>query len=227
MSKYTSKWMYYISIAFVLIIFDFFVLFAFVPMNPDLGYNIFSEVWGIIATVLLLMLIVEVREHSEWKNVEIWVKTRMGKQLFNLFNILSRFIYPEIFSPVPSKEKVLTILEAINEMKEATLTEYAYNHFPKPASDMSVYQLDILFRYRRYLSDLEIKYFRFIKPKIRISLMEIQKYLDSIEADFDLVKRFESSETVVEKSMVKSILGILKEIYKISQAGTAIYPKQN
>jgi len=114
----------------------------------------------------------------------------------------------------------LEILEYLNKMDEATLTPYAYKYyFPKPRDNLSLYQLDILYRIGKYLSDLEIKYFQFIKPKLRISLMEVQTYLESFYADFDLVKRFEDSKDVVEKTMPKSILGIMKEIYKIHKMG--------
>lgn len=120
----------------------------------------------------------------------------------------------------------MTILKALNEMKEATLTEYAYNYFPKPLDDLSVYQLDVLFRFKRYLSDLETKYFRFFKSEICLSLMEIQTLLNSIEADFSLVKRFEGSQNVVEKSMSESILRIMKEIYKLHKMGIEIRRKK-
>lgn len=178
-------------------------------------------------TVVFLSLLVDLREKQEWKDVEIWVMGKLRKRLYKLFNILARFIYPETFPTRPSKEEVFRILDALKEMKEATLNDYAYHYyFPEPLDDMSIYQLDILFGFKKYLSDLESKYSRFIDPKIRISLMEIQSYLDSLEADFNLVTKFPSSQEVVEKDMPKSILGIMKEIHKLHKLGVEIYPKQ-
>jgi len=180
-----------------------------------------------VFTVVFLSLLTNLREKREWKDVETWVKRRMGKQLYSLFDILARFIYPEQFKPRPSKEELLRILEDLNEMKGATLNENAiYYYFPKPSDDLSAHQLDVLFTFRKYLSDLEIKYFRFIKPEIRISLMEIQNNLDSIESLFNLVKRFESSEEVVKNSMAEPILAIMKEIYKLHKMGMEVYPEQ-
>ena len=220
-----SYWIILITVFIALALLVGFVLMPYRWIEYNLGVNLFTSSIFMVLTVIFLSLLVDLREKREWKNVEIWVKKRMRKKLYDLFDILARFIFPKQFRPHPPKEEVLKILEALNEMKEATLTEYAYHYyFPKPLDGMSAYQLDILFRFRRYLSDLEIKYFHFIKPEIRISLMEIQNYLDSIEADFDLVKRFESSEEVVEESMAKSILGVMKEIYKLHKMGIEIYP---
>jgi len=179
-----------------------------------------------VFTVVFLSLLTNLREKREWKDVETWVKRRMGKQLYSLFDILARFIYPKQFKPRPSKEELLRILEDLNEMKGATLNENTiYYYFSKPSDDLSAHQLDVLFTFRKYLSDFEIKYFRFIKPEIRISLMEIQRNLDSIESLFSLVKRFESSEEVVKKSMAEPILAIMKEIYKLHKMGMQIHPE--
>jgi len=202
------------------------VLIPYEVVEYNLGVNLFTSSIFMVLTVIFLSLLANLRERREWKNVETWVKRKMGEQLYYLFNILARVIYPKQFSPDPPKEQMLTILKALNEMKEATLTEYAYNYFPKPLDDLSVYQLDVLFRFKRYLSDLETKYFRFFKSEICLSLMEIQTLLNSIEADFSLVKRFEGSQNVVEKSMSESILRIMKEIYKLHKMGIEIYPKQ-
>jgi len=223
-----SDKVYWIILITVFIAFAFLIWLMLVPyqwIEYNLGVNLFTSSIFMVLTVIFLSLLVDLREKREWKSVEISVKRRLGKQLYYLFNILARFIYSKQFRPNPSKEEMLEILEALNGMKEATLDEYAYHYyFPKPLDDLSVYQLDVLFRFKRYLSDLEIKYFRFFKPEIRLSLMEIQDHLDSIEADFNLVKRFEGSQEVVEKSMPKSILGIMKEIYKLHKVGIEICP---
>lgn len=225
-----SERTYWIILITVFVAFATLIWLLLVPyrwIEYNLGVNLFTSSIFMVLTVISLSLLANLRERREWKNVETWVKRRMEKQLYTLFNILARFIYPKQFRPVPSKEEMLKILKALNEMKEATLNEYAHHYyFPKPRDDLSVYQLDVLFRFKRYLSDLEIKYFRFLKPEIRLSLMEIQDLLDSIEADFSLVKRFEESQEVVEKSMPESILRIMKEIYKLHKIGIEIYPKQ-
>lgn len=162
-------------------------------------------------------------ERREWKNVETAVKKRMIQQLYTLFNILARFICDEQFTPVPSKEEVVQMLETFNRLEEAKLNEQAYYYyFPKPNNEMSFYQLDVLFRFKKYLSDLELKYFRLIKPKIRESLMAIQDHLSDIEYDFELVKKFSGSQAVVERAMPKSILAIMKEIYKLHKLGIEI-----
>jgi hypothetical protein len=227
--KYPSRWAVYISIAIILIIISLIVLFGFVPINPDLSYNIVSEIWGMVATIFLLILVVEGWEYREWKAVENMVETRFGGKLYGLFNILARFIHEETFRANPSKEEVIEILETLNKKEETTLTQYFYENFlPKKLDTTSVYQLKSLYYFRQYFRDLEIKYSRFFNPNLRISLMEIQDHLDEIEANFVLLQTYPESEQlleVIEKVMPKRVLGITKEMCKINKMGIEICHK--
>ena len=230
MSNYPSRWLYYIFVVIILIILSFVVLFVFVPINPDLNYNIFSEIWGIIATVLLLMFVVEYREYKEWESVEKSVKTRLGIQLYGLFTILARFIYPDPFETRPSKKEVIKILENLNEMRGPTLTQYAHENFiPELADETSVFLIESLFEHKQNIIELEMKYSRFLKPNLIYSLMEIQDSLNSIKNYFNLLKTYSESmqlQEIVEKAMPKPILGIMKELYRIHKMGIEIYLEQ-
>ena len=215
---FLSKRFFYCFIGSVLVLVWFIGIPFFLYLgiiNEDLALNLVSEIWGLFFTLLMFVVLLECRDWLEWKSFEDTIKKRMGKQLYTLFNILGRFVYSETFKPDLSKEETLKILKSLSEMKEAKLNDYANYYLPTPKDDLSSYQLEILFRYRHYLSDYETKYFRFLKAETRSSLLEIQERLDAIEEDFRLVKRFEGSQDVVEKSMAESILRIMKEIYNL------------
>jgi len=204
-----------------------FVLIPYGVLDYNLGINLISESIGIVLTVVFLIWLVALREKREWANVEELVEKRIGRYLYILFEIFARLIYNRQFSSHPRREEILKILRALNDMKEANLNEDVYNYyFPKPLDDFSAQQLDRPFRWGRRLSDLEIRYFRFIKPEIHFSLMKIQSYLNAIETGFALVKMFDSREEVAKKEIARSILGTMKQIYRIHKMGIEINPFQ-
>jgi len=180
-----------------------------------------------ISTIVLLTLVVEGWEYREWKNVEKVVETRFGRKLFGLFNILAIFIHEETFRVNPSEDEVIQILEALNKKEETTLTQYFHENFlPKNLDKTSAYQLESLYYFRQYFRDFEIKYSRFFKPNLRISLMEIQDHLDEILANFVLMQNYPETKQlleVIEKAMPKRVLGIMKEMYKINKLGIEIH----
>lgn len=81
------------------------VLIPYEVVEYNLGVNLFTSSIFMVLTVIFLSLLANLRERREWKNVETWVKRKMGEQLYYLFNILARFIYPKQFSPDPLKNR--------------------------------------------------------------------------------------------------------------------------
>jgi hypothetical protein len=218
--------------AFLIIIFGILaglLWFWLIPnqfVEYNLGVNLLTSSIFMVFTVFFLSYLISLREKREWKTVKIWVRKMIGRQLYHVFNTLARFIYPKQFSPAPSKDEILKILEDLNEMEKPSLTDYAFNYYlPKPADSISLYDLKVLFKLKDYLNDLEIKYFRFMEPEICVALSEIRNELDNIESDFDLLRTDETAEDVVEKSMASSVLKIMKEIYKLHKIGIEIYRK--
>jgi len=208
-------------------LFIWLMLIPYGIVEYNLGVNLFTSSIFMVLTIVFLSWLFNLREKQEWKNVEALVNKRIGKYHYSLFDILARFIYPQIFRPHPNKEKVLEILKALNGTKKATLATHAnQNYFSRPLDPLSEEQLEILFKLRKYIGNLEIKHSRFIKPKILMSLMEIENCLDIIEEDFNLFKKFPGSGKAVKEEIAKSILMIMKEIYKIHKMGIEIYPKQ-
>ena len=209
-------------IVFALLIWFWLVPYGIIEYN--LGVNFFTSSIFMVLTVIFLSYLIALREKREWNTVETWVKGMIGKQLYHVFNSLSRFIYSKPFSPAPSKEEIAKILEDLNEMQKPSLTDYAFNFYlPKPSDRISFYELEALFKLRGHLNDLEIKYFRFMEPEICIPLSKIQRELDAIESYFNLLKADEMAQDAIEKPMANSVLEIMKEIYKLHKIGISIY----
>ncbi|MDH5689649.1 MAG: hypothetical protein OEZ48_17505 [Candidatus Bathyarchaeota archaeon] len=223
MIKERDYWIYLIAIfgSFALVIWLCLVPYNFLEYN--LAVNLFTSSIFMVLTVVFLSWLAELREQREWMNVERWVMRKLAKHLYHLVNILARFIYPEIFRTRPSKQEFLKILESLNSMNEATLKEHAYYYFPMPSDRFAQSQIDILSKYGKYLSDIETKYARFLRPELYVSLVKIQDYLESIFEDFDLAREFEDAQEVAERSLSKSILEMMKEIYKVHKMGIEIY----
>lgn len=231
MSSFPSRAKYYAFVVVFLIALDLFILYYLVPINPDLNLNLFSEIWGIIATVLLLMVVIEYREYKEWKTSEKQVNKRLGLQLYGIFDILARFVYPTPYELRPSKEEVTRILKELNTMKDPPLTKYVYQNFlPKPVDSASLFLLENLFEYKQNIVELEMKYSRFLQQDLMYSLMEIHDNLNSIKNYFNLLKTYPNDvqlPKVIEQAMPKPVFRIMKELYKIHKMGLEIRPKQS
>lgn len=232
MSNFPSRAKYYIIIVVFFIILAFSTLFygALNPSTLDLALNLFSEIWGIIATILLLMYMVEYRDYKEWKNSEKQVNKRLGLQLYAIFDILARFVYPNQYELRPSKKEVTRILEELNKMKDPPLTKYVYQNFlPKPVDSTALFLLENLFEYKQNIVELEMKHSRFLQQDLAYSLMEIHDNLNSVKNYFNLLKTYPDNvqlPKVIEQAMPKAVFRIMKELYKIHKMGIEIRPKQ-
>jgi len=79
------------------------VFWLYTNLEYNLRVNLFTGFLFMGLTVFSLSWLAEKREKREWKNVEKWVMCRLGRELYKLFNILGRFIYPKVFRSIPSE----------------------------------------------------------------------------------------------------------------------------
>jgi len=206
-----SKWFYYILISIGLILFWIFLL----PLalgGEQLAANFLAEVFGLLFTLVILVMILDYREWLEWKSVEHRVRKRIQGQILGLFAELSIFCK---MKGADSFENQLNRLasEKIELTKEAK-------------SDLLEYDLRrdwewILDSRRKNLSEIEAKYLRFLDSEIQASLMDIQDYLNSLCIQFRL--RHTKDEDFVES--FSSWTGkIMKEVLKLKRKGIWLNP---
>lgn len=228
--KYPARGKYYIFVSGILAVIGFVLFFIGPHFHSELTYNIVSEIVGIIATIILLMFVIEFREERKWQNVDGLVKKRLGIQLYFIFIFLARFVYSKSYGTLPSREEVIEILEELNEMEKPTLTNHAYQYyFPKPVDKTSVFNLEGLFERKQNIMEIEMKYSHLLKPKLIYSLSEIQNCLNSIKSYFTMLGNYPESiqlQEIVKEAMPKKILEIMKEIHKIHEMRIDIRPKQ-
>ena len=189
-------------------------------LSPDYGYNLISELWGILATVLLLIVILDLREELLRKSLKKRLFERIGTELHDDFEVLKDFVKV-------SEKEPLVQLEELSKKEKLELSQHAYAYFPKPAGPIDAFFLDRLLKSRERLGDLELKYFEFMEPGLRLSLMEIQRNLDRLHSAIDTMDRLggESLEEWFFESMLKSVHTIIKEIYNIHKMGIELYPE--
>ena len=223
-----SIWFYYFLTAVVLVILNV-VVFPYLiqgqVISRDFGDNLISEFWGILATLVLLIVIFEIREQLVKKSLKERLFERIGRQLYLVFNIIRKFVVTKRHSVRLSRQEFLDELKEQSSKESLILDDYAWNYLPKPADRLYGLELESLFRSRSVLGDLEVKYLEFLEPELRLSLMEIQHSLDALKSTVHFMREMEVDLEVLSKSISKDIHCIMKEIYKIhAKTGIEIFP---
>lgn len=196
------------------------------PIAWDIGVNLFTDAIFMIFTVVFLTIAFNYREEARKRPLKVRVEERIGRQLYSVFDIIRKFVVTKRHSVRLSREEFLDELKEQSSKEELILDDYAENYFPKPADRLYGLELESLFRSRGLLADFEIKYFEFLGPELRLSLMEIQHSLDALRSAVHFMREMEVDFGVLSKSISKDIHSIMKEIYKIYEMGIEIYPKQ-
>ena len=217
-----SRWFYYLLIAVVFLILIVVVFPSLIQgqvISRDFGHNLISEFWGILATLVLLIMIFEMREELLKKSLKERIFERIGTELHDDFEVLKDFVKV-------SQKEPLDQLEELSQKEKVELSQHAYRYFPKPENPIDAFFLDRLLKSRERIGDLESKYFELMEPQLRISLMEIQRNLDRLNSAIDTIDRLggESLEDWFFELMLKSVHTIIREIYKIHKMGIEIYP---
>jgi len=221
-----SKWFYYGLIALALLAFIFVLLPYYVQKNvfsPDIGVNFHSEAWGLLFTLLIFIVLFDLREWLDWKSVEDRVRERIRRQILGLFAELSIFckIDREHFDPLSEKKQADSIEKQLNILtsERIELTNEAKRDLLEV--DLRRNWEWVLDSRRKNLSQIEQKYLRFLNSEIQASLMDIQDYLDSLCLQFRL--RHTKEEDFFES--FSSWTGkIMKEILKLKRKGIWLNP---
>lgn len=214
-----SRWFYYFFItlglfSFILVILPYFIQNQII--SPDLGRNLFSEGWGILFTLLFLVMIFELRDWFQWKSVREQVFRRLGSELqYICYFLLS------IVDVGNAKERIRHIS---NLKGKIALNSTGEEFFVKPKESDNIVFMRRILKGQQYLSEIETKYFRFIDPKLRLSIMKVQIGLEELGFHFELRNAFiERGRENAYLDMIESdIRDMLTEIYKIYEMGIEI-----
>lgn len=190
--------------------------------------NFITEIFGLIFTLAFFIVLFESREKLEWKSIGDTVLKRLGREIHGLFVDLANVCKVTRGGGVPPnvtfneffRQLFFIQLEELN--KKVELNALGKKYFSKGA-------LSTLFKERgEYLSELELKYGKFLDPTLVKSLMEIQDNLYHLSIELGL-KKSGSTWFVDEEEFFKLVTlrihRIVQEIYKIHEM-VEIYPRK-
>lgn len=223
--------LYYVGISVIFFIVGFVVIPLLVQLglaDPDMANNVSAECWGICATVLVLMLVIDLREYNQWRSVKDKVYERITRQLYGIFAEFTNICECTHGGGVKPNETMdeffrrmnLTQLEELN--RKIKLNKLGKKYLLKG-------EFASLFEAReQYLSTIEAKYFKFLDPEITRSLMEIQDNLHGLSRSIRIKKKMTwlgyTDEQFFERVSMM-IHNIVKEIYKMhTSTSIEIFP---
>lgn len=209
-----SKWLYYCLTAIFLIVFGWKIIPYLVEngiINIDLGFNLQSETFGIIFTLLMLVVVLELREQLRWRKVKEKVFDRISIQLRSLFIQLTHFVEftwsskpYSILEELKSKQSLAFSKEGMQTLNDKNLSRVLENRMIG-------------------FGELEERYYRFLESELELSLMEIQRLLrrlrDGMIQYQNLATRKFVSEEFQQKELLSITHAIIKEIGKIHDLG--------
>ena len=222
MSYPISKILHYIAVSIVCLTTIYGIiplLVRFTDMTSALGDNLKAEFWGILFTVIIILLVIDLREYFQWRPVKDKVLETIGKEISAFSIALTKLckcssISIEKWVSLSKEDKrkiLLTQLEELNEKVE--LNELGRKAFSKTTEAPVNFQ-----EMQDNLSRIEAKYSRFLDSSLSLSLMEIQHQLSWISIlqriQRNLMVEFELDE-IFFKLVSEPLHSIVKEIYKM------------
>jgi hypothetical protein len=213
-----SKWFWYGVIAVFLAILLFADLGSAYWFNNDFAIRFMPTLFGLVFNFAIFIVFFDLREELEWKEVEGRVKSRIGREARSLFSFLIMFCQVDrvLFGDVQSEQtwKELDEKQFNQITKKVVLNESLMQDLLRERNLALNYAL-LGDGIRTRFSEIEDKYGRFLNPKLRASLMDIQDYL----ADFRYeLKSFGSTKRLSE-SLSPLIEKLAKEITTIRENG--------
>jgi hypothetical protein len=216
---FLSKWFWYGLIALGLLAFIFYLIPHYIQtevFSPELGINLYSETWGLLFTLLLFIVLFELREKLEWKSTEDKAKQKIGRKIRALFADVSIFCKVERTHYDDAEERIKLTERQLDELisKEIEFTTEAKKDLLD--ADLRRFYGEHCDSISHSLEILEIGYARFLNSESETSLMKLQDYLDKLSLKFKL--RHTKDEDYFE-SIAHLIKEIMKEIRNLKTNG--------
>jgi hypothetical protein len=218
-----SKRFIYSLIVLVLIFFICLSLYE-AHLGNDLAARFLPTLCGLLVTFGIFTVFFDVREELEWKEVEDRVKKRIGSEIFTLFKLLTDFC--EVDKSLASADRAN--IEKLKELErkqleqmtgKVVLIETLLSDLLEK-KDLAANFASLFDSIRIRISEIEGKYGRFLNPKLRVPLMDIQDCLDELR--FELKLGSVGSAERLHQSLSTIIEKIIKEINNVRGNGIDI-----
>lgn len=182
---FLSKWFFYLVIGLVLVCLWFVIIPSFLYLgiiDGDLALNLVSEIWGLIFTLGMFVVLLEYRDWLEGKGIEDRTKVRIGLQLRQLF-----FYLASNFDMVMITD---TKKEGKGNEEERKLDSLVSISFEPSKIKKDLLIKDVKFSYGTFtlsklteLGKLEERYSKFLGSEVRASIIDIQNYLGELSQE--------------------------------------------
>jgi hypothetical protein len=230
--KVETYWFFLIAgfLAFALLIWLYLIPYGVVEYN--LGVNLFTSSLFTVLTVVFMNWLYSMRERIEWRFVEKEVRSDIQVCLGEIFE--------EILSIVENGEEIKTSVLRIMDSdtrKKAGLSQLIRLRESQEIK-LEPKMLENVFRDKRYinefsdisrrLGDIQIRYHRFLWPKLTVSLMRIQHSITLLELAFgmdqssrktELRAIFSEFRNLIPELVSHSFKSLINEIYSINEMG--------
>lgn len=237
-------WWIILTLAFIAVSLIFgLVIIPFRVLEYNLAINFFTSSIFMFLTILLLTLFINLRETIVWKKVKDEVHFDIVLALGEIFKGILDAVENGHMTKMSAigiqnkedKKRIYFIqLRNLKDAKEIKLDQMYVRLFLEGKGALEPFS-----SVAKRLSDIQLKYYRFLSPELTISLMKIQRQIFSLETLSQLVsslekipKEFASAfpqapRITVETFIVPPISFIFKkmseEIYELHQMGYEIY----
>lgn len=169
-----SEKLYWIILVLGLGIFTVVDWIWIIPISWDIGINLFTDSIFMLFTVIFLTWLFKKREQREWVVACKHVHLLIGTETRHLYNVLEI-----LFEPRP-RQLGLFYQEFLRNLKELSDREELKLSSVGKKAISTKHKAAILKEIRKSLSDIEVKYSRFLNPSLLDSLLSIQVHLNFI-----------------------------------------------
>jgi hypothetical protein len=191
-------------------------------LGNDLAKRFLPTLCGLLVTFGIFTVFFDIREEREWKKVEDRIKKRIGSQIFDLFTMLTYFFEVDrvMFGDFNDRETWKNLER--KQLKQMTEKVPLNDDLLKDLLEKRNLAMDYATTFdsiRIRISEDESKYGRFLNPKLRASLMDIQTSLERLR--FELKFTIGSIEKL-HQSLSPVFEEIVTQINNIRESGIDI-----
>ncbi len=150
-------------------------------ISNNFGVSVSITTFGILFTTIWLYVLLPLKEKRQWEFVEKEVRKQLREEVRSLSDIFTGYFEGGIISLSYEMSEGIDEEKLWENARCEKLKEFAEKEELKMSKmgKVILHKNDpkTLIRYRKDLSNIENKYFKFLKPKEVLSLIKIQKLL--------------------------------------------------
>ena len=239
---------YWIILVASFVVFAALIWFVLIPhsvIEYNLGVNLFTSSVFMVMTIIFLSLMINLHERKKWKKVEAIVLGEIGTALEHIF----RSMVPYYKNGFADWRRFSRLRPGSSEAFSEHLGKLLRGEIRIEREVISLLLENPKLREREFmqfshrLSEIETKYFRFLRPEIVLSIIKIEKSLSDLEgiATFyvvsnafmefvsrkRLLKKAQQIETLSPDALEPMVNGlfhdILEEIENLHKLGIRIF----